>query len=316
MSLWPNNLNSRAFDDALFKSNDVANAFSSLRQQMSINDDITPFLNTLYLPLAQWIFEKKSCSSNTLIVGINGAQGSGKSTFSQFLSLILKQAFALNTVVLSIDDLYKTRAQRERMAMGSHPLFQTRGVPGTHDTQLGIQLIQDIKELKAEHTLTYPSFDKGNDDRHAEQCWPSCQGKVDVVLFEGWCVGARAQDATDLTIPVNQLEKEEDTCGIWRATVNQHLQTDYKRLFALLDCLLFLKIPSFNMVFKWRGLQEHKLINQHQEENHLLSNDVVLQRFIAHYERLTRFQLSDIPNIADITFELGVDHQINRIVPH
>lgn len=287
--------------------------FNDICTQQQITTDLTPYLSILYIPFASWLFNRQLNANNTLVVGINGAQGSGKTTLSLLLASILKTAYNVNVVTLSIDDIYKTRLERQQMARDIHPLFETRGVPGTHDTGLGTQLLTDFKKLKAGETMSYPLFDKGNDDRAPKKNWPNCHGPIDIVLFEGWCVGARPQGNDELAQSVNALEAEEDSAGAWRKTVNEHLETDYKTLFNLLDSLVFLKIPGFSSILKWRGLQEQKLIDQQQHERHLMSSTESLRRFINHYERLTRHQLKDLAKIADLTIDIGTDHQAEKV---
>lgn len=286
--------------------------FEKKLAQLVINKSLCAYLKPFYIPFAEWLRDKKIARNGPIVVGINGAQGSGKSTMSELLALILKESFGLSTAILSIDDIYKTRAQRQQMAIDIHPLFNTRGVPGTHDTRLGIDIIQQLKELKTDEILHYPRFDKGNDDRLPETAWPHYQGPIDIIIFEGWCVGAQAELDSQLALNTNQLEAQEDSQLVWRNTANTHLKTDYKKLFDLLDYLVFIQIPGFECVMKWRGLQEQKLADKHQHEKFLMTSPASLQRFIDHYERLTRHQLNSLPNIADLTIKLDDDHQIKE----
>lgn len=311
--LWPsaeNPISTQEMDALITRTSP---AFNNICTQQKITNDLTPYLSSLYIPFANWLFNKHSNTNGTLIVGVNGAQGSGKTTLSLLLASILKTAYNLNVVTLSIDDIYKPRLERQQMAQDIHPLFQTRGVPGTHDTSLGIQLLTDFKKLKAGKTMNYPLFDKGNDDRASKKNWPNCRGVIDIVLFEGWCVGSGPQKDGELNHPVNALESEEDRAGTWRTTVNEHLKNDYKTLFNLLDRLVFLKIPNFSSILKWRGLQEQKLIDQHHHEPHLMSSTDALQRFISHFERLTRHQLESLPKISDLTIDIGTHHQAEKV---
>ncbi|HIF18455.1 MAG TPA: hypothetical protein EYG50_00650 [Cycloclasticus sp.] len=291
----------------------LSTSFQQRLQALGIDNGLLPYLKSFYIPFAAWINEKKSQSQHTLVLGINGAQGSGKSTLSQLVADVLEQGFGLTTAILSIDDIYKTRQQRQQMSVDLHPLFKTRGVPGTHNTSLGIELIKQTIALKKGEQLLYPVFDKGNDEPLPKSNWKTCNGPVDILIFEGWCVGAQAQTKNALIQDVNSLEQHEDPHGIWRHLVNEHLKSDYKTLFDMLDCLIFLQIPNVDCVLKWRGLQEQKLANKHQHEQHLMTAEKTLKRFIAHYERLTRFQLDDLPTCADITIQLGEDHQMKQL---
>ncbi|RQW79014.1 MAG: hypothetical protein EHM62_06915, partial [Methylococcus sp.] len=195
-------------------------------------------LARVYLPLAAWIAEQKQ--DGPLIVGINGAQGSGKSTLSDFLRLLLEQYHGQRVAVLSIDDLYLTRAERKALAREVHPLLITRGVPGTHDVELGLTTLQRLRTATEVDLTPLPAFDKAADDRRPEAEWPVFRGRPDIILLEGWCMGATPQPESALREPVNALERDEDADGRWRDFVNRQLETDYRRLFAELDRLIFL----------------------------------------------------------------------------
>ncbi|ORU90013.1 MAG: hypothetical protein A6F71_03355 [Cycloclasticus sp. symbiont of Poecilosclerida sp. M] len=314
MQLWPYKQTADTIQENFNLADKLSSEFTTICKKLAIAEGLTPYLSSLYVPLARRLHTKHHHLNDTLVVGINGAQGSGKSTLSELLSYTLRKGFGLNVAILSIDDIYKTRQQRGQMAIDLHPLFKTRGVPGTHDTQLGIQIIKRCKSLKEGALFAYPVFDKGKDERQPKDAWPNVQGKIDILLFEGWCVGAHPQKDIDIKTAVNLLEENEDRECVWRSAVNEYLKADYKKLFDLIDCLLFLKIPSFDSIIKWRGLQEDKLIKQGKKERHLMTTNKKLQRFIDHYERLTRFQLDDLPQRADLIFELGFDHQVKRIL--
>lgn len=262
-------------------------------------------MTSVYLPLAQWLVQRQQQGAR--LIGINGAQGSGKSTLCKILVLLLQQQFGLRMAVLSLDDFYLTRAQRLHLAQTLHPLLQTRGVPGTHDVALAMEV---LSALKAGRSTRAPVFDKALDDRVADAYWRDID-QVDLVLFEGWCVAARPQPVAALIQPVNTLEAQEDTQGVWRGYVNQQLAQDYQRLFALLDALIMLKVPDFAKVFEWRALQEQKL-RQRRGATAQSMNAKALQRFIMHYERLTRSMLEEMPSRADVLLQIDDTHQISR----
>jgi D-glycerate 3-kinase len=259
-------------------------------------------------PLAERIRTLHRDCGRPVIVGINGAQGSGKSTLALFLLHWLRREIGLATACLSIDDIYLTRAERETLARDLHPLFVTRGVPGTHDTGLGDRLLDALTATGPPRTVGLPAFDKGRDDRLPEAQWPRVEAPVDVVLFEGWCVGARPQDAAALADPVNALEAGEDTGAVWRCAVNEHLGNDYARLFDRLDMLVMLRIPSFDKVLEWRGLQERKLRERSRTSDGLA--DAELHRFVRHYERLTRHMLATMPAYADVVIDVDAQHEM------
>ena len=71
-------------------------------------------LNNFYLPLSERISENYLKDKKTKLIGLSGGQGSGKSTISNILKIILKEGFNLKTVTFSIDDFYKTLKEREK----------------------------------------------------------------------------------------------------------------------------------------------------------------------------------------------------------
>ena len=237
-----------------------------------------------------------------VLIGINGAQGSGKTTLCRFLEALLIE-HNLRTVTLSLDDLYLTRAERLALAAGEHPLFATRGVPGTHDVALGEVILDD---LLAGRTAAVPRFDKATDDRAAVRRMVG--PPLDVVLFEGWCVGAVPQPAAALREPANALERDKDLDGAWRREVNRRLATDYAELFARIDLLVMLEIDGFEAVRANRALQECKLAASNPGGAAIM-DDAALDRFLMHYERLTRWMLAEMPSRADVVIPIGADQR-------
>jgi len=242
------------------------------------------------------------CDKQPLLVGINGAQGSGKTTLCRFLETLLVE-HNLRTVTLSLDDLYLTRAERLTLAAREHPLFATRGVPGTHDVALGQAILDD---LLAGRTAAVPRFDKANDDRAAVR--RMVEPPIDVVLLEGWCVGALPQTAEALREPVNALERDEDPEGAWRHEINRLLATDYAELFARADLLVMLEVAGFEAVRANRLLQEQKLAARNPEGTAIM-DEAELDRFLMHYERLTRWTLEEMPARADVVIPIGADQR-------
>ncbi|WP_137681414.1 kinase [Aurantiacibacter suaedae] len=268
-------------------------------------EDYREVVEQFWQPLAQRI-AREATRRKPLIVGVNGAQGSGKSTLCRFLEVLLEPQ-GLRVVTLSLDDLYRTRAERAEMAAKLHPLFATRGVPGTHDVSMALALIED---MRAGRSVTLPRFDKSVDDRMAEG--ETITGPVDVLLLEGWCVGAVPQDHAALAEPINRLEAEEDHGGTWRGLVNNALAGDYADLFAQIDLLVMLKVQGFEAVAANRRLQEKKLAEANPGAPALM-DDAALTRFLDHYERLTRHQLTEMPARADVVFEIGPDQRPLRL---
>ena len=185
-------------------------------------------LHRFYLPISKMIKEEYSKKNKTKIIGLTGGQGTGKSTISNILKIILKEAYNLETVIFSIDDFYKTLQERKKMSKKINNLFLTRGVPGTHDTKMLFQCIKNLKVNKFKK-MTIPKFDKSIDDRLEKNKWLKVKKKPNIVIFEGWCVGVIAQKKKDLIIPINKLEKYKDKKKLWRHRVNLELKKTIKK---------------------------------------------------------------------------------------
>jgi len=233
-----------------------------------------------------------------LLVGIQGLQGSGKTTMTSCLALLLEQA-GYRVAVLSLDDLYLSRHARSIKAHHIHPLLQTRGVPGTHQVTLGLQVLHALKTGKTGVWL--PRFDKLKDNPRPKSAWVYCPEAVDMILFEGWCLAVPPQDEQALEPPLNKLEAEEDSEGIWRHYVNRQLYDSYAGLFAGLDMLIVLQAPNFACVHSWRMRQEERLSRQAAGTG---TNRQSMRRFIQHFERLSRHALKVMPTRADVVFYL------------
>lgn len=298
----------------------LRHSFKDALESLQVDLGLDELFEQVYVPLACSIVERFT-PGEPLVVGINGAQGAGKATLYNLLEVILSEGFGLNVVGFSIDDLYLTRAEREGLAHRVHPLMQTRGVPGTHDLQLCLALLNQLKTASDSEITKIPVFDKSTDERCPPEMWHEWVGSVDIIFIEGWCVGAIAEPEARLLDPINQLEAKEDQERVWRRYVNQQLDGDYQRLFDQLDMLIMLKVPSMQSVYDWRAVQEQKLRDRadfiytdHQPMDPLrIMDESEISRFIAHYERLTRWMLHELPDRADVTLELNLNHKIESI---
>lgn len=284
-----------------------------LRQQ-ALPDAYRHDIDAFFLPLAEELAARRRAQPDTpLVVGINGAQGTGKSTLAQLLTGLLTTK-GMRAVALSLDDFYLPRAQRVQLALDVHPLLASRGVPGTHDVALALDTLNRLATADRSRRVPLPSFDKATDDQRPPADWPVVSGPLDLIVLEGWCVGAQPQAAAELVTPINGLEREEDSDGSWRGYVNAALGGDYQALFARLDLLLMLRAPDFEQVYRWRGLQEEKLRQTAGESAGM--DSAQLARFISLFERLTRHCLNTLPLLADTVFYLDTGHTVVRREEH
>jgi len=269
-------------------------------------------LKKTYIPMSFWIENEYKKKGKTLFLGFSGGQGCGKTTVAAILKIILRKFFKRKICVTSIDDFYKTLKDRGQMAYRVNPLFKTRGVPGTHDTNLIKNFFYFIKKKKFKK-FKLPKFDKSIDDRFKNKYWTNIKERPEIVIFEGWCVGAKPQANSLIKKPINILEKHEDKSMVWRKYVNERLKTDYKKIFSKIDHFIFMKIPSFKMAFKWRLLQENKLREHSSTEKKIMTYNEI-KRFIMFYERITLQMLKDLGKSASIVILLKKNHEIKKVL--
>lgn len=291
-------------------SNKTQNQCELLIEQMNLPGNYHDILQKVYMPLVDIIVGR--LNDKPLLISISGAQGTGKTTLTRFLKHIIESEIHCPVAVLSIDDFYLTREERQALAARVHPLLVTRGVPGTHDITL---LEETLHALINQRQCRVPRFDKAIDDRCDELLWTEYNVPVKVILFEGWCNNSPFQTEDELFEPVNELERDEDKQGVWRHYVNEQLKEYHKRIFSLIDMCIMLKAPDYECIYEWRSLQEHKLKSSQppHAQNNVMS-DSELKWFIQHFERISRHSLRYLPDIADVVLPIAKDHSMSEIV--
>lgn len=232
-------------------------------------------------------------------VGIGGGQGAGKSTLGRLITEA-GSVFGTRIEVLSLDDFYLTKKERLRLAETVHPLLATRGPPGTHAVE---RLQEVIAALRQPGVVEVPRFDKGSDTRSG---YATRDGDADVVVVEGWCVGASSA-RSGIDEPINALEREHDPDARWRSHIEAALGGPYAKLNEELETLVFLKAPSLDAVRRWRLQQE----GERRPGQRLSAAEV--DRFVEHYERITRRMSASLPSTADVVVELGDDHRVSGL---
>ncbi len=282
-------------------------AFQLARTKLGLDELVDESLPTIYQPVADWVAASHALAGGCVVIGVNGAQGSGKSTFCALLKPVLEELHQLKVAVLSIDDVYHTRETRLRLSKDIHPLCQIRGVPGTHDVQLAMQTIDALSASHEHSHVAIPRFNKASDDRKPADHWDVAEGAIDVILFEGWCVGCPPM--ADWTEPYNTREAREDPDGTWAQWSISRLEAEYRRLFARLDGLIMIKVPSMETVRMSRWLQEKALretlgVTQDVDEQHVgLMTQAQVFDYVALFERATEHMLASLPKTADVLIE-------------
>ena len=271
-------------------------------------------LKSFLIPVCFWI-SKKANNKQPYFVGLAGGQGTGKTTISSLLEIILRKYFKLNVFKISIDDFYRTRKERFNLSKKVHPLLMTRGVPGTHDIKIMLDFFRKSKTKKFK-SFKLPKFNKAIDDRCKKNQWYTIKKRPDVVIFEGWCVGARAEKNSTIKKSINSLEKTNDAQLIWRNYVNKQLKTKYKKLYDQLDCLVYLKAKNFSLLQKWRLIQEKKLWlkNKNKKTNNKIMSKGDVINFMQTYQRVTQNMFKFAPSYASVILNLNSNHQIKSAV--
>jgi len=235
-------------------------------------------------------------SDRPVRIAVVGAQGSGKTTLAR------AAAERYGAAQISIDDVYLTRAEREAMARDVHPLFVTRGPPGTHDLNMLADLMDRLSAARPGDETPLPDFDKRGDDRVPPDRWRTFSGRPSAILIDAWCLGALPQTEGGLAEPINALERDRDPDGGWRRAVNGFVGGAYADFAAGLDAVLFLKAPDFDVVLDWRCQQEADLLGVAPADLPTAER-TRLADFIQYFERVTRHMLAGGVN-ADLTVSL------------
>jgi D-glycerate 3-kinase len=284
---------------------------SQFTKEQSLNDEFKAIASSYFIPLAELIKAKQFNSKVPLFVGVNGCQGSGKSTFAAFIAKYLSESYQLKVVVLSLDDFYLDQLSRSKISKSVHPLLKTRGVPGTHDVVLLAKVLADLKRNCGATNL--PRFSKVIDNPvNTEQV----NLPVDIVLMEGWCWGVDSQNSQELSVDANTLEKAADSNKTWREYVNRQLKQNYQPLYDMMNFWIFLQAPSFDCVFQWRLEQENKLLkaNKGITNNEMFCAEQV-KSFIQLFQRLTEHALQTMAKKSDVVLLLDLQRNIVQVTP-
>lgn len=233
-----------------------------------------------------------------VLIGVAGAQGSGKTTACQ--QLVTAYPRYAN---FSIDDVYLDAQQRAELAARTDPLFVTRGPPGTHDLALARETIAALMRAGADSETPIPRFDKIADKMKPRDEWPVFKGRPQAILIDAWCLGALPVPPSP---PLNAVEVE-DTDGRWREIQNEYLRTSYAEWFAEFDAIVYLQAPNWDIVRRWRGQQEVTLRGRPLTD----VEEAWVDRFIQHYERITRSMIAG-GRLATLVVSIDEARQIRR----
>lgn len=274
--------------------------------QCCIELKLSPAIETiwnLWLPLAIQIAEWKPID-RCLIQGFLGGQGTGKTTLTQILTVILNQ-LGLRAVSWSIDDLYLPYVDRVALRTRD-PRMVRRGPPGTHDVQLGIEILTQFQQ--GQFPIALPRFDKSAFGGEGDQTDPEIIDQADIVLFEGWFVGVRRIESEFRIAPIVTEDDRQ-----FARDMNQQLR-NYMPLWELLDRLIVLYVPDYQLSKQWRKQAEHRMIAQGKSG----MSDAEIDQFVEYFWKALHPELFITPMVeqsktVDLVLEVGAEHTIEVI---
>ena len=234
---------------------------------------------------------------------IAGSQGSGKSSLSKLIKLYLEKFCYKSVVIISMDDFYLSKSQRTQLSKKIHPLFYTRGVPGTHDLELMYKKIKQIFNKK--FPICLPIFDKVSDTR--KKTYKKVL-KADVIIFEGWCAGAQPVDLNYLQKNFNNLEKHKDKNFIWRNSYNKYLN-EYQKIFSKFNYFIYFQFNHWDNVLNWKYKQELELRDKKKD----LALKKYLKEFVQYYEKVSKWMHLKVPKYCNILIKLDTHQKIKLI---
>ena len=238
---------------------------------------------------------------------ISGSQGSGKSTLSKLIKIIIEKTSSKKVMLLSIDDYYLSKIDRYNLSQQIHPLLITRGVPGTHNIKKLKEHLGQFK--KKQFPIITPTFNKLKDDISKKT---KVFNKADVLILEGWCCGAKPIENKFLKINLNKVEQELDKDFKWRKYYNSKLKNEYQQIFKTFDRIIYLQPPSFHLVLKWRYAQEKNNAKKTKTKNFMNKNTT--KNFILYYEKLTKWMIKSMPDKADMLIKVDKAQKIKKII--
>jgi D-glycerate 3-kinase len=258
----------------------------------------------LWLPLAIQLVKRRQAQNRPFVQGILGGQGTGKTTLGMVLVLIL-QHLGYQTLSLSLDDLYKTYPDR-LLLQQSDPRLIWRGPPGTHDVDLGVQLLDQLRQPNPDQPVSVPRFDKSLHQGSGDRTAPELMTNIDIVLFEGWFVGVR---------PIDPARFDRAPAPITTAADRAFARDSNARLYAYLplwkrlDHLTVLYPTDYRFSKQWRKQAEQEMRNSGKAG----MSDRDIDAFVDYFWKALHPELFITPLVersggADLVIEINANH--------
>jgi len=236
---------------------EIAQVLESQNIQLKTSSNLSLILWYYWIPLAQRLANQQQSIGRTLIQGLLGGQGTGKTTLGIVLKVLLGH-LGKTFLSISLDDLYKTYADRQKLR-DRRPELIWRGPPSTHDIDLGIEVLQQLRDRPSTNPqpIVIPRFDKSLHNGAGDRTAPEISNGADIVLFEGWFVGMRPLPISAFRNFIPPILSESDRDFALECNANLY---DYLPLWDYLDSLIVLVPEDYQYSLQWRLESEHKLI--------------------------------------------------------
>ncbi|HSM82758.1 MAG TPA: glycerate kinase [Nodosilinea sp.] len=256
----------------------------------------------LWLPLALTLKQARDSLAAPLIQGVLGGQGTGKTTLTEILRQLL-QVMGYKAVGLSIDDIYKTYIDRRRLRQ-IDPRLRWRGPPGTHDIDLGLATLAQVRAAAPGTAVALPRFDKSLHGGEGDRTEPEWEQDIDILLFEGWFLGARPIDPNRFDQAPEPIATVADRQ--FARDMNSQLVT-YLPLWDCLDRLMVLCPADYRISKQWRKDAEHQMKAQGKTG----MSDSTIDEFVEYFWRALHPELFIDPLKQDsehVNLVVEIDH--------
>lgn len=262
----------------------------------------------LWLPLALQLHEERKNHGKPLIQGLLGGQGTGKTTISFLLQIIL-QHLGLCAIAISLDDLYLSYKARQTLQQQDSRLIW-RGPPGTHDVAEGIRILDELRS-PSQAEILIPRFDKTLHNGAGDRVAPIAVTPGDIIFFEGWCVGMRPIANSALANPPYPIVTPDDRK--FALDCNHRLKT-YLPLWQRLDRLIVLNPVNYRSCQQWRKEAEYKERKQGKGG----MSDREIEQFVEYFWKALHPELFippliQNPDLVDLVIEINPDRSPGQI---